>query len=79
MEDLENNPSKFHGIAPPTSSKSKHESYSKVFGRWLCNMAEKDNKLIGITPAMCEGSGMVEFAESALNVTSMWPLQNSTQ
>jgi len=63
MEDLENNPSKFHGIAPPTSSKNEHPSYSKVFGRWLCNMAEKDNKLIGITPAMCEGSGMVEFSE----------------
>jgi len=63
MEDLESNPSKYHGIAPPTSLKNEHPSYSKVFGRWLCNMAEKDNKLIGITPAMCEGSGMVEFSE----------------
>ena len=63
MEDLESNPSKYHGIAPPTSLKNEHPSYSKVFGSWLCNMAEKDNKLIGITPAMCEGSGMVEFSE----------------
>ncbi len=36
--------------------------YQDVFGRWLCDMAERDNRLIGITPAMCEGSGMVEFA-----------------
>ena len=64
MEDLENSPSKFHGIAPPTSSKNKHPSYSKVFGKWLCNMAEKDTRLIGITPAMCEGSGMVQFSEN---------------
>ena len=63
MEDLENNPSKFHGIAPPRSLQNNHPSFSKVFGKWLCNMAEKDNKLIGITPAMCEGSGMTEFAE----------------
>jgi 1-deoxy-D-xylulose-5-phosphate synthase len=64
MEDLENSPSKFHGIAPPTSSKNKSPSYSKVFGKWLCNMAEKDTRLIGITPAMCEGSGMVQFSEN---------------
>ena len=64
MEDLENSPSKFHGIAPPTSSKNKYPSYSKVFGKWLCNMAEKDTRLIGITPAMCEGSGMVQFSEN---------------
>jgi len=36
--------------------------YQEVFGRWLCDMAERDNRLVGITPAMCEGSGMVEFA-----------------
>ncbi len=64
MENLENSPSKFHGIAPPTSSKNKHPSYSKVFGKWLCNMAKKDTRLIGITPAMCEGSGMVQFSEN---------------
>ncbi len=37
--------------------------YQAVFGQWLCDMAERDNRLAGITPAMCEGSGMVEFAE----------------
>lgn len=35
--------------------------FQQVFGDWLCDMAEKDKKLIGITPAMCEGSGMVDF------------------
>ncbi|MBI5627107.1 MAG: 1-deoxy-D-xylulose-5-phosphate synthase [Nitrosomonadales bacterium] len=38
-------------------------TYTEVFGKWLCDMAEKDERLIGITPAMCEGSGMTEFAE----------------
>ncbi len=38
-------------------------TYTQVFGQWLCDMAEQDERLIGITPAMCEGSGMVEFAE----------------
>ncbi len=44
--------------APP-----KKPKYQAVFGRWLCDMALLDERLIGITPAMCEGSGMVEFAE----------------
>ena len=36
--------------------------YQQVFGDWLCDLAERDHRLIGITPAMCEGSGMVDFA-----------------
>jgi len=40
----------------------KRPKYQDVFGRWLCDMAAQDQRLIGITPAMCEGSGMVEFA-----------------
>jgi 1-deoxy-D-xylulose-5-phosphate synthase len=36
--------------------------YQDVFGRWLCDMAERDRRLVGITPAMCEGSGMVDFS-----------------
>jgi 1-deoxy-D-xylulose-5-phosphate synthase len=36
-------------------------TYSKVFGRWLCELAAKDNKLMAITPAMSDGSGMREF------------------
>lgn len=36
-------------------------TFTQVFGQWLCDMAEKDSRLIGITPAMREGSGMVEF------------------
>ena len=45
---------------PPKRAKPK---YQKVFGDWLCDMAAKDQRLIGITPAMCDGSGMNEFAE----------------
>ncbi|WNO09458.1 1-deoxy-D-xylulose-5-phosphate synthase [Teredinibacter sp. KSP-S5-2] len=41
----------------------KKKKYQDVFGDWLCDVAQGDPHLIGITPAMCEGSGMVEFAE----------------
>ncbi|MDP1657205.1 MAG: 1-deoxy-D-xylulose-5-phosphate synthase [Hylemonella sp.] len=37
------------------------QTFTQVFGHWLCDMAEKDPRLVGITPAMREGSGMVEF------------------
>lgn len=47
----------------PVSTAAKPPKYQDVFGRWLCDAAEQDPRLIGITPAMCEGSGMVEFAE----------------
>ena len=38
-------------------------TYTQVFGTWLCDMATADNRLMGITPAMREGSGLVQFAE----------------
>ncbi|BBJ23217.1 1-deoxy-D-xylulose-5-phosphate synthase [Candidatus Nitrotoga sp. AM1P] len=38
-------------------------TYTQVFGEWLCDMAEQDKRLVGITPAMCEGSGLVEFSK----------------
>jgi 1-deoxy-D-xylulose-5-phosphate synthase len=44
---------------PP--SKPGKPTFTQVFGQWLCDMAEKDSRLVGITPAMREGSGMVEF------------------
>jgi len=52
-------------VGAPVSLKSapKKVKYQDVFGQWLCDTAEHDPTLIGITPAMCEGSGMVEFAE----------------
>ncbi len=37
------------------------QTFTQVFGQWLCDMAEKDSRLVGITPAMREGSGMVDF------------------
>ncbi len=46
-------------VIPPT----KKIKYQDIFGQWLCDMAAQDDKLIGITPAMCEGSGMVEFSK----------------
>lgn len=43
--------------------KKAKPKYQQVFGDWLCDMAAQDQRLVGITPAMCEGSGMVEFAK----------------
>ena len=47
------------GLLPPTSVPK--QTFSQVFGQWLCDMAALDPKLVAITPAMREGSGMVEF------------------
>ena len=43
------------------SSAPAKRTFTQVFGQWLCDMAEQDKRLVGITPAMREGSGMVEF------------------
>jgi len=64
LEMAEKDPIKFHGIAPPSSSSNSFPSYSQVFGRWLCDKAANSDRLVAITPAMCEGSGMVEFSTS---------------
>ncbi|MGB8517928.1 MAG: 1-deoxy-D-xylulose-5-phosphate synthase [Gallionella sp.] len=48
-----------NGIIPKASGKP---SYTQVFGQWLGDMAEQDERVVGITPAMCEGSGMQDFA-----------------
>jgi len=58
---LYHGPGKFdpaEGIKPATGGKI---TYTQVFGNWLCDMAAADTRLVGITPAMREGSGMVEF------------------
>ncbi len=53
-----------NGITPKPSSKL---TYTQVFGQWLCDMAAQDKRLVGITPAMCEGSGLAEFAQQYPN------------
>jgi len=66
----EADPCTYHGVSPfnietgeSLKTKSSAQSYSSIFGQWLCDMAEKDERLAGITPAMSEGSGMVEFEQ----------------
>jgi len=63
LEIAENDPQKFHGIAPHSTNSTPTPSYSKVFGDWLINKASNDNKLMAITPAMSAGSGMIEFEQ----------------
>ncbi len=69
FEPAEDAPIKYHGVSPfnPTTGefgkKVKVRTYTDVFSDWLCDMAAQDEKLIGITPAMREGSGLVRFSE----------------
>jgi 1-deoxy-D-xylulose-5-phosphate synthase len=66
----EENPCTYHGVGRfnPESGKLEKKSstgptYTQVFSDWLCDMAAQDESLMGITPAMREGSGLVRFAE----------------
>ncbi len=65
----EQDPVKYHGVGafdPHTGKlapKAGGVSYTKVFGDWICDMAARDERLVGITPAMREGSGLVEFEQ----------------
>ena len=68
-EPAEGDPCVYHGVTPfdPTTGKMEKKpsgkTYTQVFGEWLCDMATRDVRLIGITPAMREGSGLVEFSK----------------
>jgi 1-deoxy-D-xylulose-5-phosphate synthase len=63
----EADPIAYHGPSPFNTeigiqpSKPSKQTFTQVFGNWLCDMAAADERLIGITPAMREGSGLVEF------------------
>ncbi|MEO0443849.1 MAG: 1-deoxy-D-xylulose-5-phosphate synthase [Pseudomonadota bacterium] len=64
LNKLEPKPPVSVAVTNPNKPQPKSApKYQQVFGQWLCDMAEQDKRLIAITPAMCEGSGMVEFAE----------------
>ncbi len=67
----EQDPLAYHGVPAfdpsqeclPKAALSPHPTYTEVFGNWLCDMAEQDERLLGITPAMREGSGLVKFSQ----------------
>ncbi|OAI20744.1 1-deoxy-D-xylulose-5-phosphate synthase, partial [Methylomonas koyamae] len=67
----EKDPLAYHGVPAfdptqdflPKAAPSPHPTYTEVFSRWLCDMAAEDERLLGITPAMREGSGLVEFSQ----------------
>ena len=65
----EDDPVLYHGVGASSTRRSAScpkppakPTYTQVFGDWLCDMADADARLVGITPAMREGSGMVDFA-----------------
>src|SRR6187399_2193899 len=69
-DPAEKDPIKWHGPGPfdPVSGtifkeKATGPTYSQVFGQWLCDMAAADPKIVAITPAMREGSGLVEYSK----------------
>jgi 1-deoxy-D-xylulose-5-phosphate synthase len=64
----ERDPVAYHGVGTFDPSKDHlpkakpgAPTYTEIFGQWLCDMAERDRRLLGVTPAMREGSGLVEF------------------
>ncbi len=66
----ERDPVAYHGVSPfdpskdsLTKSPASKPTYTQIFSQWLCDMAEKEPKLVAITPAMREGSGLVAFSE----------------
>ncbi len=67
----EKDPLAYHGVPAfdhtldhlPKSAPAPHRTYTEIFGQWLCDMAAQDSRLLGITPAMREGSGLVKFSE----------------
>ena len=65
----ESNPCLYHGVsrfdpaAGLTEKTGGKPTYTQVFGDWLCDMAAADSRLVGITPAMREGSGLVRFSQ----------------
>jgi 1-deoxy-D-xylulose-5-phosphate synthase len=69
FEPAEGDPIGYHAInkiepdPKPNTEKSKLPKYCNIFGKWVCDAAEQDNKLVAITPAMKEGSDLIEFAE----------------
>ncbi len=69
-EPAESNPCTFHGVTAfdketgtLRKSSSGRPTYTSVFGQWACDMAEHDPRLVAITPAMREGSGLVAYSE----------------
>jgi 1-deoxy-D-xylulose-5-phosphate synthase len=73
FEPAEDDPNKYHGVSKfdPSNgvshSASSAKTYTQVFGDWLVDMADADEKLVAITPAMCDGSGLNAFAEKYPN------------
>ncbi|MDE1942948.1 MAG: 1-deoxy-D-xylulose-5-phosphate synthase [Betaproteobacteria bacterium] len=69
-EPAEADPILYHGVTPFDLERgilpkaTQKPTYTQVFGDWLCDMAAQDGRLYGITPAMCEGSGLVQFSRT---------------
>ncbi|MCP4597208.1 1-deoxy-D-xylulose-5-phosphate synthase [Neptuniibacter sp.] len=66
FQPAEDDPVGYHAITkiePIHQPKEKKISYSNIFGRWVCEMADQDKRLTAITPAMREGSDLVEFSQ----------------
>jgi 1-deoxy-D-xylulose-5-phosphate synthase len=77
-EPAESNPIEYHAVKPGFRMKNADApigvttdtasvsvpTYSDIFGEWLCDVAAQDERLVAITPAMCEGSGMVKFSKA---------------
>ncbi|MEW5839344.1 MAG: 1-deoxy-D-xylulose-5-phosphate synthase [Pseudomonadota bacterium] len=65
----EDDPVRYHGVSTfkpyklESGQPPSKQTFTSAFGDWLCAAAERDRRVVGVTPAMCEGSGMVDFAQ----------------
>ena len=59
----EKDPNKFHGISKKSTSQANQKTFTQVFEEWVLSYAKKDKKLIAVTPAMADGSGLTTFSK----------------
>lgn len=59
----EKDPNKFHGISKKSISQANQKTFTQVFEEWVLSYAKKDKKLIAVTPAMADGSGLTTFSK----------------
>ncbi|MBD3235396.1 MAG: 1-deoxy-D-xylulose-5-phosphate synthase [Candidatus Eisenbacteria bacterium] len=68
LPDAEDDPRKYHGVPPVRAESGKVEtgngriSYTEIFGEALCELAERDDRLVAVSAAMCDGTGLTTFA-----------------
>jgi len=82
----EERPLNYHGISAfnietgePPAAASNNPTYTEIFGKTIIRLAEKDSRIVAVTAAMCEGTGLDQFCRKYRGASSMWASPNSMQ